>query len=122
MTAAGEHRRECLGDALDAFHRGVDAVPGAIPNQPAALGLYCPPERPVADGQTITTELGQKDLGTDQKRQERARKNSKMTGKPGEIEKRALEVCEQLAKALDQAKPARLIKFDDEPAQAIVPG
>ena len=75
---------------------------------------------PVADVQTITTELCLKDLDTVQKRQERARKNSKMTGKPGEIEKRAAEVCEVLAKSLDQAKPARLVTFDDEPAQAIV--
>ena len=76
---------------------------------------------PVSDVLTITTELCLKDLDTVQKRAERARKNSKMTGKPGEIEKRAAEVCEQLAKALDQAKPARTVSFEgDEPALAIV--
>ena len=74
---------------------------------------------PVSDVQTITTELCLKDLDTVQKRAERARKNSKMTGKPGEVEKRAAEVCEVLAKSLDDGKPARLVTFDDEPAQAI---
>jgi GTP-binding protein YchF len=75
---------------------------------------------PVADVQTITLELCLKDLDTVQKRAERARKNSKMQGKAGEIEKRALEVCEQLGKTLDEGKPARMTTFDDEPGQQIV--
>jgi GTP-binding protein YchF len=75
---------------------------------------------PVSDVQTITVELCLKDLDTVQKRAERARKNSKMHGKPGEIEKRALEVCEVLAKSLDDGKPARLVSFDDEMGQTLM--
>ena len=75
---------------------------------------------PVADVQTITTELCLKDLDTVQKRSERGRKNSKTPGKVGELEKRAMEVCELLSKSLDQGKPARTVKFDDEPSQLIV--
>ncbi len=75
---------------------------------------------PVSDVQTITFELCLKDLDTVQKRSERGRKNSKTPGKVGELEKRAMEVCEVLAKSLDTGKPARLVSFDDEPGQAIV--
>jgi GTP-binding protein YchF len=76
---------------------------------------------PIADIQTITTELCLKDLDTVQKRAERARKNSKSAGKAGELEKRALEVCEALTKSLDDGKPARLVTFgDDEVANTIV--
>jgi GTP-binding protein YchF len=76
---------------------------------------------PVADVQTITTELCLKDLDTVQKRLERARKNAKAAGKPGELEKHAIGVCEQLAKALDEAKPARSVDFgDDEVAKNVV--
>jgi GTP-binding protein YchF len=75
---------------------------------------------PVADVETITTELCLKDLDTVQKRMERARKNMKAGGKAGELEKRALEVCEVLAKQLDAGKPARLTKFEDETAQSVV--
>ncbi|MFI5299013.1 MAG: redox-regulated ATPase YchF [Polyangiales bacterium] len=74
---------------------------------------------PVGDVQTITLELCLKDLDTVQKRAERARKNSKMHGKPGEIEKRALEVCEQLAATLDQGKPARLTTIEDDTGKEI---
>jgi len=75
---------------------------------------------PVADVATITTELCLKDLDTVQKRLERARKNAKVPGKLGELEKRAIEVCEALSKQLDSGKPARLLAFEDEPAQNIV--
>src|SRR5437763_3861877 len=59
---------------------------------------------PVGDVATITTELCLKDLDTVQKRLDRARKAAK-----GNIplEKLALELCEPLAKHLDQGQPAR---------------
>ncbi len=75
---------------------------------------------PVADVETITTELCLKDLDTVQKRADRARKNMKAGGKQGELEKRALEVCDALATQLDAGKPARLTKFEDETAQGVV--
>ncbi|MBK7400763.1 MAG: redox-regulated ATPase YchF [Myxococcales bacterium] len=76
---------------------------------------------PVADVMTITTELCLKDLDTVQKRAERARKSAKATGKVGEFEKKAAEVCEVLGKHLDEGKPARSLSFgDDDTAIQIV--
>ena len=59
---------------------------------------------PVGDIATVTTELCLKDLETVQKRLDRARKLVK-GGSP--IEKLAAELCEPLAKHLDEGKPAR---------------
>lgn len=75
---------------------------------------------PVADVITIVTELCLKDLDTVQKRADRARKNSKTAGKAGELEKRAVEICDALAKFLNEAKPARLFPLDDDTAKQIV--
>jgi ribosome-binding ATPase len=73
---------------------------------------------PLADIQTIETELALKDLDTVQKRLDRARRQSKGGSA---IEKKAIEVCEALEKLLDQAKPARLYDpGDDDDRQAIV--
>jgi ribosome-binding ATPase len=59
---------------------------------------------PVADIATVTTELCLKDLDTVQKRLDRARKMAKGNSP---IEKLAAEICEPLAKHLDEGKPAR---------------
>jgi GTP-binding protein YchF len=73
---------------------------------------------PVGDIATVTTELCLKDLDTVQKRLERAKKMIK-SGSP--IEKLAVEICEPLAKHLDEGKPARTFVFPDNPdAQSIV--
>ena len=72
---------------------------------------------PVGDIATVTTELCLKDLETVQKRLERARKMIKANSP---IEKLAMEMCEPLAKHLDEGKPARLFKLPDSTeAQAI---
>jgi GTP-binding protein YchF len=65
---------------------------------------------PVADIETVTTELCLKDLDTVQKRLERARKMAK-ANLP--VEKLATEICEALAAHLDAGKPARLYKAPD---------
>ena len=59
---------------------------------------------PVSDILTVTTELCLKDLETVQKRLERAKK---MLKSGSAIEKLAVEICEPLAKHLDEGKPAR---------------
>jgi GTP-binding protein YchF len=64
---------------------------------------------PVGDIATVTTELCLKDLDTVNKRLDRARKMVKANSP---IEKLALELCEPLAKHLDEGKPARLFKLD----------
>lgn len=65
---------------------------------------------PVSDILTVTTELCLKDLETVQKRAERARKMAKANSP---IEKLALEICEALAKHLDDGKPARTFKLPE---------
>ena len=73
---------------------------------------------PVADVSTVTTELCLKDLETVNKRLDKARKMAKSNDPK---EKLAAEVCEVLAKHLDEAKPARTCKLPDSPeGQAIV--
>ena len=64
---------------------------------------------PIADIETIETELILKDLETVQKRLDKARRASK-GGDPAE--KRMVTVCEALEAALDQGEPASTVEFD----------
>ncbi|MFO0678839.1 MAG: redox-regulated ATPase YchF [Polyangiaceae bacterium] len=72
---------------------------------------------PVSDIATVTTELCLKDLETVQKRLDRARKMAKANSP---LEKLAVEICEPLAKHLDDGKPARLFKLPDHQDTATV--
>lgn len=65
---------------------------------------------PVADVATVTMELCLKDLETVQKRLDRARKMAKSNDPK---EKLAGEICEMLAKHLDDGKPARTAQLPD---------
>ena len=67
---------------------------------------------PVADIETVTTELCLKDLDTVQKRGERARKMLKANSA---VEKLAVEICDALARHLDEGKPARTFRVPDNP-------
>ncbi len=109
----GASKGEGLGNQFLAHIREVDAVMQVVRcfDDPNVVHVENKVD-PVADVQTITTELCLKDLDTVQKRAERARKNHKVPGKVGELEKKVVEVCEQLSKFLDEGKPARLMKLD----------
>jgi GTP-binding protein YchF len=73
---------------------------------------------PLADIETIETELALKDLETVQKRLDRARRAAKGGNA---IEKKAIEAAEALEKLLDQGKPARLYDpGDDDDKKEIV--
>ncbi|GAB4208274.1 MAG: redox-regulated ATPase YchF [Sandaracinaceae bacterium] len=72
---------------------------------------------PIADIETIETELALKDLETVQKRLDKARRAAK--GNDAK-EKKAVEILELLEKALDEGRLARSVKTDDEDKQAIV--
>jgi GTP-binding protein YchF len=72
---------------------------------------------PVADIETVTTELCLKDLDTVNKRLERARKMIKANSP---LEKLAVEMCESLAAHLDSGKPARTWKAPDAPDAAAI--
>jgi len=66
---------------------------------------------PVADMETINTELVLKDLETVQKRLDRARRQVKGGDA---MERAAVSLCERLEKALDQGQRAALVTVEDE--------
>ena len=66
---------------------------------------------PVADIDTIETELALKDLDTVQKRLDKARRAAKGGNA---YEKKVIEVCEELEKVLDQGRLAREAKLGDD--------
>ena len=66
---------------------------------------------PIADIETINTELLLKDLETVQKRLDRARRQAK-SGDP--MERATVSLCEKLEKALDQGQRAASVAVDDE--------
>src|SRR5208282_2230364 len=65
---------------------------------------------PVADIETVTTELCLKDLDTVTKRGDRARKMLKANSP---LDKLAVEICDALSKHLDGGKPARTFPLPD---------
>ncbi len=72
---------------------------------------------PVGDIETVTTELCLKDLDTVQKRAERSRKMLKANNP---LDKLAMDMCEALAKHLDEGKPARSWPLPDKEEAAAV--
>jgi len=72
---------------------------------------------PVADIETVTTELCLRDLDTVQKRLERARKMIKANNP---LDKLAIDICEGLATHLDAGKPARSWKGPDSTDAAAI--
>jgi GTP-binding protein YchF len=72
---------------------------------------------PIADIETINTELILKDLETVQKRLDRARRAAK-GGDP--LERAAVSACEKLEAGLDKGTRAALIAIDDEREQLVL--
>jgi GTP-binding protein YchF len=107
----GAHKGEGLGNQFLAHIREVDAVAQVARcfDDPNVVHVENRVD-PVADIETVTTELCLKDLDTVQKRGERARKMVKANNP---IDKLAVEICEELAKHLDAGKPARTFTVPD---------
>ena len=72
---------------------------------------------PLADIETIETELILKDLDTVQKRLEKSRRAAKGNSA---IDKKAVEILEEVQSALDAGKPALSVETDDVDKLAIV--
>jgi GTP-binding protein YchF len=107
----GAHKGEGLGNQFLAHIREVDAVVQVARafEDPNVIHVENRVD-PVADIETVTTELCLKDLDTVTKRGEKGRKMLK-SGSP--IEKLAVEICDSLAKHLDSGKPARTFAVPD---------
>ena len=107
----GAHKGEGLGNQFLAHIREVDAIVQVARCFEDANVVHVENRvDPVADIDTVTTELCLKDLDTVHKRGDRARKMAKANIP---IEKLAVEICEPLAKHLDDGKPARTFKLPD---------
>jgi ribosome-binding ATPase len=113
----GASRGEGLGNQFLAQIREVDAIAHVVrcfsdENVVHVEGRL----DPIGDIATVDTELCLRDLDTVQRRLERARKQSK-GGDPHELF--AIEVCEKLARVLDQGKPARLVPIADKEREIV---
>src|SRR5579872_3770146 len=107
----GAHKGEGLGNQFLAHIREVDAIAQVARCFEDANVVHVENRvDPVADVETVTTELCLKDLDTVNKRGDRARKMLKSNSP---IEKLAVEVCDALAKHLDGGKPARTFRLPD---------
>jgi GTP-binding protein YchF len=115
----GAHKGEGLGNQFLAHIREVDAVVQVARCFDDSNVVHVENRvDPVADVETVTTELCLKDLETVAKRGERARKMLKANSA---LEKLAVEICDALAKHLDGGKPARTFRLPDHAdASAIV--
>src|SRR3984893_2003773 len=73
---------------------------------------------PIADIETVETELQLKDLESLEKKRERRLKDAKAPGKPGEEARADLLVYDKLKAALEAGRPARSVPLadDDQPA------
>jgi GTP-binding protein YchF len=107
----GAHKGEGLGNQFLSHIREVDAVVQVARCFEDANVIHVENRvDPVADVDTVTTELCLKDLETVTKRGERARK---MIKSGSALEKLATEICDDLAKHLDLGKPARTFQIPD---------
>src|SRR5580692_6127324 len=107
----GAHKGEGLGNQFLAHIREVDAVMQVARCFDDANVVHVENRvDPVADIDTVTMELCLKDLETVNKRADRARKLIKSNSA---VEKLATEICEALAKHLDDGKPARTYRLPE---------
>jgi ribosome-binding ATPase len=113
----GAHKGEGLGNQFLAHIREVDAVVQVARcfEDPNVVHVENRVD-PVADIATVTTELCLKDLDTVQKRGDKARKMLKANIP---LDRLAVEICDALAKHLDEGKPARTFRA---PEHADAPG
>jgi ribosome-binding ATPase len=112
----GAHKGEGLGNQFLSHIREVDAVAQVARCFEDANVVHVENRvDPVADIETVTTELCLRDLDSVQKRLEKARKMLKANSA---LERLAVEVCEPLAAHLDAGKPARSWKIPDAPDAA----
>jgi GTP-binding protein YchF len=107
----GAHKGEGLGNQFLAHIREVDAVM-QVARCFEDMNVVHVENRvdPVADIDTVTMELCLKDLETVNKRGDRAKKMAKANLA---VEKLAAEMCDALAKHLDDGKPARTYVLPD---------
>ena len=117
---AGASKGEGLGNQFLSHIRQVDAIAHVLrcfvdPDVVHVAGQV----DPKGDREVVDTELMLKDLESVEKRRERAQKNAKAPGKPGELAKAELAALDRVKAGLEEGTPVRAQKLSDDERAAI---
>ena len=117
---AGASKGEGLGNQFLANIREVDAIAHVLrcfedPDVVHVAGAV----DPRGDRDVVETELMLKDLESVEKRRERAVKNTKAAGKPGEQARHELHSLDKVKAGLEAGTPVRKLSLGDEDRAAI---
>jgi GTP-binding protein YchF len=117
---AGASKGEGLGNQFLSHIRQVDAIAHVLRcfDDPDVVHVANRVD-PVGDRDVVETELMLKDLESVEKRRERAQKNAKAPGKPGELAKAELAALDLVKAGLDAGVPVRRQKLSAEQREAI---
>jgi ribosome-binding ATPase len=117
---AGASRGEGLGNQFLSHIRQVDALAHVLRcfDDPDVVHLGGTVD-PRGDREVVETELMLKDLESVERRRERALKNSKAQGKPGELARAELAVLDLVRAGLEAGRPVRLQGLGAEQRAAI---
>jgi GTP-binding protein YchF len=117
---AGASRGEGLGNQFLSHIRQVDAIGHVLRcfDDPDVVHVGGQVD-PRGDRDVVETELMLKDLESVEKRRERAQKNAKAPGKPGEVAKAELASLDRVKAGLEQGVPVRAQGLADEDQAAI---
>jgi len=112
---AGASKGEGLGNQFLSHIRQVDAIGHVLRcfDDPDVVHVGGKVD-PRGDRDVVDTELMLKDLESIERRRERAMKNAKAPGKPGEVAKHELAVLDRVKAGLDAATPVRMQKLSPE--------
>jgi GTP-binding protein YchF len=119
---AGASKGEGLGNQFLANIRQVDAIGHVLrcfedPDVVHVSGKVDPP----GDRDVVETELMLKDLEQLEKRREKALKDAKAPGKPGEVAKHELAVLDGVKAGLEAGRPVRAQRLSDDERHVIQP-
>ncbi len=119
---AGASRGEGLGNQFLANIREVDAIAHVLrcfedPDVVHVAGRV----DPKSDKEVVDTELMLKDLEQVERRRERAQKDTKAPGKPGEVAKQEVLVLDRVKAALEAGVPVRAQELADD-ERAVIGG
>jgi GTP-binding protein YchF len=117
---AGASKGEGLGNQFLANIREVDAIAHVLrcfvdPDVVHVAGAV----DPRGDRDVVETELMLKDLDSVEKRRERAQKNAKAPGKPGEVARAELAALDKVKAGLEAGTPVRRQALTDDDRSAI---
>jgi GTP-binding protein YchF len=112
---AGASKGEGLGNQFLSHIRQVDAIAHVLRcfDDPDVVHVAGKVD-PRGDRDVVETELMLKDLESVEKRRERAQKNAKAPGKPGEAARHELSVLDRVKAALEAGTPVRAQALSDD--------